>query len=88
MISHKAEAPAGCFVFIHATPGQRIGLLQRGKAGFRILPVDPRELSEREVKVLVNALNSARGITPAIAEEMLQQCVYSGVAANSDRMAA
>lgn len=84
------EIPDACYVFIHATPGDRVGLITRGMNGFLITRIDQRDMTDGEVKMLVNALNSARGINPHMADRMLKLAIsgWRQPACNEERMAA
>ena len=85
----NAELPQSCYVFIHATPGERVGLVTRGLNGFLVTRIDQRDLSDAQAKVLVNALNSARGVNPETAQRMLNFAISGWNSANSEeRLAA
>lgn len=89
MCQCNASLPESCFIFVHATPGDRVGLVTRGKSGFLITSIDQKDLTDHEVNVLVNSLNSARGINPHTAHRMLDIAINGGVpASNEERMAA
>lgn len=89
MSPFNAELPQSCYVFIHASPGDRVGLVTYGCKGFLVTGIDQRVLTDAQAKVLVNALNSARGITPETAQLMLNLAINGWHAANSDeRLAA
>lgn len=75
MNQSKFDLPLSCYVFIHADPGQRIGLVTQGQNGFLITTIDQSDLTDRETKMLVNTLNSARGVNPETAERMLSLAI-------------
>lgn len=64
--------PDTCYVFIHATPGARVGRVRKGAPGWQPTRIDERGLNDREARCLVNLLNNQRGVAPTTAERMLQ----------------
>ena len=89
MSTFNAELPQSCYVFIHASPGDRVGLVMYGCKGILVTGIDQKDLSDAQAKVLVNALNSARGVNPETAQMMLNLAISGWRAANSDeRLAA
>ena len=89
MSPFNAELPQSCYVFIHASPGDRVGLVVYGCKGFLVTKIDQKDLSDAQAKVLVNALNSARGVNPETAQMMLNLAISGWRAANTDeRLAA
>ncbi len=89
MSPYNAELPQSCYVFIHASPGDRVGLVVYGCKGILVTKIDQKDLSDAQANVLVNALNSARGINPETAKLMLDQAISGWCAANTDeRLAA
>ena len=84
----NADLPQNCYVFIHATPGERVGLVTRGINGFLVTRIDQRDLSDAEAKVLVNALNSTRGVNPDTAQCMLNSAISGWRPANSEERVA
>lgn len=89
MSPFNAELPQSCYVFIHASPGDRVGLVMYGCKGILVTRIDQKDLSDAQAKVLVNALNSARGVNPETAQMMLNLAISGWRAANSDeRLAA
>lgn len=89
MSPFNAQLPQSCYVFIHASPGDRVGLVMYGCKGILVTRIDQKDLSDAQAKVLVNALNSARGVNPETAQMMLNLAISGWRAANSDeRLAA
>ena len=89
MSTFNAELPQSCYVFIHASPGDRVGLVMYGCKGILVTRIDQKDLSDAQAKVLVNALNSARGVNPETAQMMLNLAISGWRAANTDeRLAA
>ena len=89
MSPFNAELPQSCYVFIHASPDDRVGLVMYGCKGILVTRIDQKDLSDAQAKVLVNALNSARGVNPETAQMMLNLAISGWRAANTDeRLAA
>lgn len=63
--------PASCFVFIHASPGDRVGMVKRGVSGCLITRVDQKDLTDAEAKKVVQVLNAHNGVLPEVADRML-----------------
>ena len=60
-----------------------------GCKGILVTRIDQKDLSDAQAKVLVNALNSARGVNPETAQMMLNLAISGWRAANTDeRLAA
>lgn len=85
----ESEMPESCYVFIHASPGSRVGIVKRGVGGFLITRIDQKDLSDAEARMLVNALNTSQGITAPVAAAMLNGATTGWRCAHWDkRMAA
>ena len=67
--------PASCYIFLHAMPGRRVGMVMRGIPGFYITNVDQRDMSDAEVKKVVDTLNGHLKITPDMVQRMYQNAV-------------
>lgn len=63
--------PASCFVFIHASPGDRVGMVTRGISGCLITNVDQKDMTDAEAKKVVLVLNAHNGVEPEVADRML-----------------
>ena len=60
-----------------------------GCKGILVTRIDQKDLSDAQAKVLVNALNSARGVNPETAQMMLNLAISGWRAASTDeRLAA
>lgn len=89
MCQCKFDLPLNCYVFIHAQPGNRIALVTQGQNGFLITAIDQVDLTDGEAKMLVNTLNSARGVNPDTAERMLNLAISGwNLPHNDERLAA
>ena len=89
MCKDSMEFPTSCFVFVPAAPGRRIGVVTRGQPGVLFTGIDRRDMVDAEARMLVNTLNSARGVTPDTAERMLAlSVVVEQEACNHGRLAA
>ena len=63
--------PDSCYVFIHAEPGTRVGLVRQGICGWLPTRIDDPNLSDQDARCIVDVLNGTRGITPTMADRML-----------------
>ena len=89
MCQCKFDLPLSCYVFIHAHPGKRIGLVTQGQNGFLITTIDQADLTDGESKMLVNTLNSASRVNPDTAERMLNLAISGwNQSCNDERLAA
>lgn len=75
---HTTEKlPATCYIFIHASPGQRVGLVMREVSGFLITDIDRRDMKDQEVRELVDTLNKNLRVTKEVADKMYQAAIFS-----------
>lgn len=71
------DLPPSCYTFIGAEPGSRIGFICREKRGFCITRIDQKEMSECEVRELVDSLNRALGVS-TLQQRRLYQLAITG----------
>lgn len=69
--------PASCYIFLHATPGRRVAMLMRGVSGFYITDIDQRDMTDAEVKKVVDTLNGFLQVSPETAQHMYQRAIVS-----------
>ena len=68
--------PASCYIFLHASPGSRVGMVMRGVPGFFIPPhVDQRDMTDAEMKKVVDTLNHHLRVSPDLAQRMYQSAI-------------
>ena len=71
MSPYNAELPQSCYVFIHASPGARVGLVKKGAPGWLITSVDQKDMSDADARKVVEVLNGVKGVNPEMADRML-----------------
>ena len=68
MVTHESDdMPNSCYVFIHASPGARVGLVKKGAPGWLITSVDQKDMSDadaRKVAELLHRMSSQDGAPP------------------------
>lgn len=70
-VSNLAKLPRSCYVVIDGNPpGARIGVIEAGKAGASVSPLDDLTEPLDQVRHFVNKLNHRMGITPQQAQAM------------------
>jgi hypothetical protein len=67
--------PNCCYVFIHASPGARVGLVKKGAPGWLITSVDQKEMSGADARKVVEVLNGVKGVNPEMADRMLAAAI-------------
>ena len=72
MDTHESDdMPNCCYVFIHASPGARVGLVKKGAPGWLITSVDQKDMSDADARKVVEVLNGVKGVNPEMADRML-----------------
>ena len=76
MNTHESDdMPNCCYVFIHASPGARVGLVKKGAPGWLITSVDQKEMSGADARKVVEVLNGVKGVNPEMADRMLAAAI-------------
>lgn len=65
------DMPSSCYVFIHASPGARVGLVKKGAPGWLITSVDQKDMTDADARKVVDVLNGVQGVQPGVADRML-----------------
>lgn len=74
-VTTTTKLPASCYIFIHATPGSRVGLVMRDVSGFLITKIDRCDMSDEEVRELVETLNKNLRVPADVAARMYQAAI-------------
>jgi len=71
------KLPASCYIFVHAAPGDRVGLVMRDVSGFLITKIDRRDMSDTEVRKLVDTLNRNLRIPAEVVSRMYRAAIFA-----------